>query len=181
VNRPTFALITLLIAPLLQAGPAAPYTDCNATVTNGVLRLAPLRRNLVFNSVLDRFSAEAAQSAPQSFILSGRVVSNNTGAPAQGVAISLRAPGQAARLAGITDVDGAFRFRVWIHQPQRSVPPTVDPYSSPAKALLELSSIHEGDLLLGGDFQTNRVLVSGTVSKYSLGDLTPSTKKVETK
>jgi hypothetical protein len=166
-------LIGTLTSMTLQAQVVAPYKDCQVVVTNGVLRLDELPRNRVFTAVLDRFSVEPGRSTPESFILTGRVVSNNTGGPVEGVAISIHAAGQVARLAGISDVDGAFRFRVWIDAKPQTVPDSTERMY----ITLRLPSIGEGDLCLGGAFDTNRVIVSGTVSRYSMSDLKAAAKK----
>ena len=166
-------LVVTLAAFTTHAGAVAPYTDCRASVTNGTFRLEPLPQNRIFTSVLVSFVVEEGHSSPPSFILSGKVVSNNTGGPIEGVAISIRAPGQAPRLAAISDTDGSFRFRVWIDAAPQSIPPSTEQmYIN-----LRQPSITDGDLCLGGAFDTNRVMVSGTVSRYSLGDLKAAAKK----
>ena len=136
-------------------------------------RLDPLPQNRVFTFVLVSFAVEEGRSSPQSFILSGKVVSNNTGGPIEGVAISIRALSQAPRLAAISDTDGSFRFRVWIDPTSQTIPPSTEQMY----ITLRQPSITGGDLCLGGAFDTNRVMVSGTVSRYSLGDLKAATKK----
>jgi hypothetical protein len=180
MNKAALILISALSATWANAGGVAPYTDCRVVVTNGILRLEPLPRNRVFAVFLVRFSAEPGlHSTPDSFILSGKVVDNNAGSPAQGTAISIRAPGDVPRLAAITDVDGGFRFRVYIEARPRAFDANAIFLIQTVgrDVTLRLPSISDGDLCLGGVFDTNRVLVSGTVSRYRLGELIPSVKK----
>ncbi len=172
-------VIGIPVASILYAGVVAPYTDCRVTVRDGVLRLDLLPENRVFAAVLDRFSVEPErlddaliEPGRESFFLSGRVVSNNTGFPVQGVVVWIRAPGQAAYLAGMSDVDGEFRFRVWVDAAVR----TSRTGAEAQDISLYLPSITEGDLLLGGELDRNRVLAAGTVSRYRLAELTAAAK-----
>ena len=166
-------LVGALVAASIQAGVVAPYTDCRASVTNGTFRLDPLPQNRMFTSVLDRCTVEPGRSSSESFIVSGRVVSNNTGGPIEGVAISIRAPGHAPRLVAISDTDGSFRFTVWIASTSQ---PDLDT-TELMYIRVWLPSFAEGELCLGGAFAPNRVMVSGTVSRYILGDLKAAAKK----
>jgi hypothetical protein len=166
-------LLALLTTISAQAGVVAPSTDCKASIVGGAFRLDPLPTNRVITSVLERFTVEPGRSSSESFILSGRVVSNNTGMPIEGVAISVRASRQVPRLAAITDTDGSFRFTVYID----ATPQTDEDNSEQMYIRMRLPSITEGDLCLGGAFGTNRLMVSGTVSRYNLGDLKAAAKK----
>lgn len=173
-------LMTLPVASILHAGVVAPYTDCEASVKDGVLRLEPLPENRPFTEVLDRFGVEPGGIADEILgttgreilIVSGRVVSNNSGLPEQGVAVSVRIPGGPARLVALSDADGALRFWVRIDSAARSLRTSPDP----PHAELYLESISEGDLLLGGYFARNRTLVGGTVSRYRLEDLVAASR-----
>ena len=175
-------LVGLLAAASIHADGMIPYTDCGASVTNGTFNLVPLPKNRLFNFVLQQCAVEPGSSTHESYKVSGRVVSNNSGTSQEGVAVSVGAPGQAPRLVAITDTDGSFRFNVWINsKPKPAFPqqvlnpqPTLEPavYSP-----VVLPSIAEGNLCLGGSFGPNRLMVSGTVVRYSFGDLKVSPKK----
>ena len=82
-----------------------------------------------FEKLLDRISiTPSAGSSPTSFILAGRVVSGNTGAPLERISIYVGAEGESPKLAAMTNVDGEFKFRLWIKEdhrdPEIHVPPS---------------------------------------------------------
>ena len=177
MNKALFFLTSAFVAASLYAAEPPKYTDCSVVVTNGAPKLEPLPRNRVFAAVLDRCSFKRdPMSTPESFIVSGRVVSNNTGGPVEGVAISIRARGGEPHLVGMSNADGEFRFRVWI---QRSAQPQFEPEA--IYNIMSLPSLGEGDLCIGGAFGTNRVLASGTVARYDVADLASSGNKESTR
>jgi hypothetical protein len=153
--------------------PAAPYTDCKASISNSLLQLEPLGTNGIFTAVLVNFSVEKLGGTPVSYILSGRVASITTHRPAEGVAVSIRVPGQAPRLAAISDDGGTFRFTVRIEPAVTNVVQSTEV----TDFRLRLAAIGDGELCLGGAFDTNRQMVSGTVSRYNLRDLTTAAKQ----
>lgn len=172
-------LIALPVASGLHAGVVASYTDCQASVKNGVLHLEPLPERRPFTEILDQIRIEPGGIASEilgltgreTFIVSGRIVSDNSGMPVQGVAVSIRAPGGGGYLAALSNTDGEVRFSVRIED----VAPRPGSWD-PSYSELYLPSISEGDLLLGGEFARNRTLVGGTVSRYRLADLTVASR-----
>ena len=68
-----------------------------------------------FEKLLDRITIEPTSgSSPTSFIVSGRVVSGNTGCPLERIPVYVGTEGFEPRQAALTNVDGEFKFRLWI-------------------------------------------------------------------
>lgn len=71
-------------------------------------------------------------SSPPSYLLSGRVKSDNTGMGLERIAIFVGPESVAPRLAAMTNADGDFKFRLWIKEddrkPSLSVPPDFSGY-----------------------------------------------------
>lgn len=101
-------------------------------------------------------------SSPPSYIFSGKVISDNTGSGVERVALYVGPEGKAPRLAGMTNCDGDFKFRLWIRDDTRS--PT-----------LSIPSDFKGHLYVGGypsqTYRTRLRLMSGYSVRYSLRDL----------
>jgi hypothetical protein len=75
-----------------------------------------------FERLLDRITIEPSSgSSLESFIVSGRVVSANTGAPLERISIFVGTEAGEPRLAGLTNVDGEFKFRLWIKEDHRDL------------------------------------------------------------
>ena len=68
----------------------------------------------VFSPVIAHLSVTPEQSTPPSVIVSGQVVSNNSGTAQEFAPIFLGSTLHLPRLAALTNVDGEFRFRVWL-------------------------------------------------------------------
>lgn len=83
----------------------------------------------LFRDVLIQFSATPSDGSPKSVVVAGTVVDNNTGGRKELVPIFLGSPLHAPRLAALTNVDGEFRFRLWLKEDQRELrlqTPTLD-------------------------------------------------------
>ncbi len=75
-----------------------------------------------FERLLERISIEPSQGSwPASFIVSGRVVSGNSGGPLERISVLIGLHGAEPRLAALTNVDGDFKFRLWIKKDQRDL------------------------------------------------------------
>ena len=75
-----------------------------------------------FERLLDRIAIEPSLgSSPSSFIVSGRVVSGNSGGPLERISVFIGSEGNEPRLAGLTNVDGEFKFRLWIKEDHRDL------------------------------------------------------------
>jgi hypothetical protein len=75
-----------------------------------------------FERLLDRIAIEPSSgSSPSSFVVSGRVVSGNTGGPLERISVFIGSEGGEPRLAGLTNVDGEFKFRLWIKEDHRDL------------------------------------------------------------
>ena len=75
-----------------------------------------------FEKLLDRITIEpSSESSPSSFIVSGRVVSGNSGGPLERISVFVGSEGGEPRLAGLTNVDGEFKFRLWIKEDHRDL------------------------------------------------------------
>lgn len=105
-----------------------------------------------FERLLDRISIEPSQgSSPSSYIVSGRVVSGNTGAPLERIPVLIGSDGVEPRLAGLTNVDGEFKFRLWIKEDHRD-------------SEIQVSSDFSGFLYVGGSQQ---ILILGPSPSFS--------------
>jgi hypothetical protein len=88
-------------------------------------------------SLLAQFSVTpSAGSSPPSFIVAGRVVDDSGGMARGMVSIFFGSPLHPPRLAGLTDVDGKFRFRISLKGDQR-------------ESRLQTPTLDEGVLYLG--------------------------------
>lgn len=81
-----------------------------------------------YERILGRLVIEPTPgSSPPSFFVSGRVISDNTGTGIERVAIFIGQENQAPELAAMTNVDGDFKFRLWIkvdhRTPRVNIPP----------------------------------------------------------
>ncbi len=112
-------------------------------------------------SILCRFSITPGDSSPTSYLLSGKVVSDNTGVGVERVALFIGPDGIAPSLAAMTNADGEFKFRLWITEDDR--PPKL---SLPTFA---------GSLYVGGvpsqTYRNRLRLMSGYSIRYQLKDL----------
>ncbi len=111
-------------------------------------------------SILCRFQIVPSYgSSPPSYLLSGTVASDNTGSGVERVAIFVGSDGKAPLLAGMTNSDGEFKFRLWIKEDKRSPP-------------LSVSSAFDGYLYVGGypsqTFRNRLRLMSGYTIRYKL-------------
>lgn len=78
--------------------------------------------------ILGRVSiAPTPRSSPPSFFVTGRVISDNTGGGIERVSLFVGREDEAPRLAGMTNADGDFKFRLWITTDDRKSYPQVPP------------------------------------------------------
>ncbi len=114
-----------------------------------------------YESILCRFSISPGDSSPTSYLLSGKVVSDNTGVGVERVALFIGPDGIAPSLAAMTNADGEFKFRLWIADDDR-----------PSKLSLPKFA---GFLYVGGDpsktYRNRQRLMSGYSIRYELKDL----------
>ncbi len=112
-------------------------------------------------SILCSFRISPGNSSSTSFLLSGKIVSDNTGAGVERVALFVGPDGKAPMLAGMTNADGEFKFRLWIKDGQRN-------------SQLSLPSF-QGFLYVGGypskTYRNRLRLMSGYSVRYRLQDL----------
>ena len=91
-------------------------------VLNPLFETKPQKARPGFQRLLDRITIEPSSgSSPSSFIVSGRVVSDNNGAPLERISIFVGSEGDNPQLAGLTNVDGEFKFRLWVKEDQRDL------------------------------------------------------------
>ncbi|MDM4019506.1 hypothetical protein [Roseiconus lacunae] len=114
-------------------------------------------------SILSRLEITPSYgSSPPSYFVSGRVVSDNTGSGVERAALFVGPDGKAPLLAGMTNSDGEFKFRLWIKEDQRS----------PA---LAVTPDFDGFLYVGGypskTYRNRLRLMSGYSVRYKLSDL----------
>lgn len=111
----------------------------------------------------------AVGSSPRSYILSGRVKSDNTGIGLERIALFVGGENQAPRLAAMTNSDGDFKFRLWVKQPDR-------------RPTLQVPPDFSGFLYVGGHpsltYRNRLRLMSGYSIRYRLTELA---EKVEVK
>jgi hypothetical protein len=74
-----------------------------------------------FERLLDRIAIEPLGGSPASFFVSGRVISGNTGSPVERISILVGQGIGEPRLAGLTNADGEFKFRLWIKEDHRDL------------------------------------------------------------
>jgi hypothetical protein len=112
-------------------------------------------------SILSRFKIAPGHSSPTSHLLSGKIVSDNTGAGVERVALYIGADGKAPSLAAMTNADGEFKFRLWIKKDGRSSNLSVPSF--------------DGFLYVGGypskTYRNRLRLMSGYSIRYKLKDL----------
>ena len=101
-------------------------------------------------------------SSPPSYVFSGKVASDNTGTGVERVALFVGADGKAPLLAGMTNSDGEFKFRLWIKEDDRS-------------PSLSVSPAFDGYLYVGGypsrTYRNRLRLMTGYTIRYKLTDL----------
>lgn len=101
-------------------------------------------------------------SSPPSYFISGKVASDNTGTGVERVALFVGADGKAPLLAGMTNSDGEFKFRLWIKEDDRS-------------PSLSVSPAFDGYLYVGGypslTYRNRLRLMAGYTIRYKLTDL----------
>jgi len=76
-------------------------------------------------AVISQISFTPSESSPRSFVVSGKVVSDNTGTGIERVLIRVGEESVIPAVAGMTNVDGEFKFRLWIDEDDRRPGPEV--------------------------------------------------------
>lgn len=104
------------------------------------------------------FQVAPKRKSASVYQLRGSVVSNNTGAPSEGVPIYFGSDLHHPRLAGSTDRAGNFRF-------------TVRRTESDQSAGLRASALENGKIYLDGESDRNGTLASGLTRAYSLEEI----------
>ncbi len=116
-------------------------------------------------SVLCRFGISPESGSPTSYVLSGKIVSDNTGVGLERVALFVGMDGKAPSLAAMTNMDGEFKFRLWIKDNDRSSKLSVSDTS--------------GFLYVGGHpsktYRNRLRLMSGYSLRYQLKELADAT------
>ena len=114
----------------------------------------------VFRHVVQDLTVTAGESSPASFILAGRVLSNNSGGAIEFSPVFFGSTLHLPRLAALTNSRGEFSFRVWIHaQAQHS--------------RLEATDIRQATIYLDGLFNDKADMVSSQAHLYPLALLMP--------
>lgn len=76
-------------------------------------------------AVISQITFTPSESSPRSFVVSGKVVSDNTGTGIERVLIRVGEESAIPAVAGMTNVDGEFKFRLWIDEDDRRPGPEV--------------------------------------------------------
>ncbi|MEM6883953.1 MAG: hypothetical protein AAF571_02905 [Verrucomicrobiota bacterium] len=99
--------------PLSYAGEFVSVTSKQAIETKPMKDIPGRER------MLDRISIKPSpDSNPTFYIVSGRVVSGNTGAALERIAVYIGSEETEPRLAALTNIDGEFKFSLRIHEEQ---------------------------------------------------------------
>jgi hypothetical protein len=69
-----------------------------------------------FRPLLVQFAVSAPSGSPTNYVISGKVVDNNAGAPIERAEILFDSPTYPLRLAALTNADGEFKFRVLLRE-----------------------------------------------------------------
>lgn len=104
------------------------------------------------------FKVKPKKKSASSYQLSGKVVSNNTGLPSEGLPIYFGSDLHRPRLATSTDMAGQFRFKIWLKEDH----PSAD---------LRTSALEKGKIYLDGESDPNGSLASGLTRAYSLEEI----------
>lgn len=124
-----------------------------------------------FQQLLDRIEITPSEgTGPRSFIVSGRVIDDNAGAPLERIPIYVGAESESPRLAGMTNIDGEFKFRLWLKEDHR-------------ECEIQVPVDFTGFLYVGGiptmtPYQEVR-LVAGFSRRYALKALLESVSKAK--
>ena len=167
------ALIAVVLALPLAVRPnensMLPSTTANIKIgkTIEITRLdEPVFRNVVCD-----FSITPASSSPPSVILAGKVVNNNSGTVEEFVPIFFGSTLHHPRLAALTNVNGEFRFRVWLVDKPTGKPPALAARETAVTTRLQALMIREGILYLEGKFDKDGEMASGYTHIHSLREV----------
>ena len=125
-------------------------------------------KEALFRDLLVRFSVTPSDSLPPSVIVAGKVISNNAGTEQELVAIFFGSPLHQPCLAGLTNADGEFRFRVWLKGDRRDL-------------RLQTPTLDDGVLYVGlrlGGFEDESILLRRTSAyMYSFRELLVASRR----
>lgn len=133
-------------------------TSTTAFVKIGETVEVTKQKEPVFRNVICNFSVTPGHSFPPSFILAGKVVDNNAGAPCEFVPVFFGSTLHLPCLAALTNVKGEFCFRVWA-----SEKPDGKIFSR-----LQVASDNEAIFYLGGRFNERAEMLSSITHIHSL-------------
>ena len=161
--RHIFLIGLLMICDSTHADESRDATKVPSTVawvkTKKSVEVQPTNNEKIVHwQCLISFSVTPGKTNPESFILTGRVVSNNTGGAWERLPIFFGSPLHSPKLAALSDADGRFSFRVYLKQDHRDTE-----FQTPTLA--------EGAVYLGGSFDDQLELTHGLCRIYSLADL----------
>ncbi|MDF1814336.1 MAG: hypothetical protein P1V20_19175 [Verrucomicrobiales bacterium] len=109
--------------------------------------------------VVSQISFVPSDSSPsKSFIVAGKVVSDNTGAGLERVLVWIGKESSFPVVAAMTNVDGEFKFRLWIDDHDRRLQPAV-------------KTSFEGYLYVGGHLAGINTKETQYVRRYALKEL----------
>jgi hypothetical protein len=141
-------------------------------VSKPAFETKPQKARPGFQRLLDRITIEPSDSSPSSFIVSGRVVSDNNGGPLERIAIFVGSEGDNPQLAGLTNADGEFKFRLWVKEDQRDseiqVPKDFSGYlyvSESAPITIVRQPILTAPVLIGADYRRYSLMRLRELSK----------------
>jgi hypothetical protein len=95
--------------------------------------------------IFDSINVTLGQSTPPSVLITGQILSNNSGIRAQGTPVYVQLGGEIPQLVALSDAVGKFNIRIYIRDKDISF-----------------------SLCQGGNFSSERLLTEGRVQRYSL-------------
>lgn len=141
-------------------------------VSKPAFETKPQKASLGLQRLLDRIMIEPSDSSPSSFIVSGRVVSDNNGGPLERIAIFVGSEGDNPQLAGLTNADSEFKFRLWVKEDQRDseiqVPKDFSGYlyiGESATITIVRQPIVTAPVLIGADYRRYSLMSLRELSK----------------
>ena len=155
------AIVGAVLALILWARPEDLHPNISSITANlkigKTIEVAKLEEP-VFRKVICNFSIAQTQSTPPSVILAGKVVSNNSGGAQEFTPIFFGSTFHPPRLAALTDVNGEFRFRVWL----------LDRPRKGEQLRLTAKTMGESTLYLEGKFDKDAEMISSYTHIHSL-------------
>lgn len=136
MNTPfKYLVLSLGSCALLAAG-----EDLSSTESGEFVRLVRVESGITAElenevlsggEVISRISITPSESSPKSYIVAGTVQSNNSGGPIERCLIRIGEGAEVPVIAGMTNADGEFKFRLWIEEDARKLAVQVkEPFSA---------------------------------------------------